>query len=530
MIIVGIYGAYDWDALAPNGETFMHDAGCTIFIDGKHICSITEERLSRHKHDGNYPHRSIDYCLSVAGITKNDVDVVYSVASHHFIGLDQIDDGTAERMIQRSFPKATIKFVGHHLAHSASTVFTSPFNEGSFLTLDGGGSALNNPCLMKVDFIENNSIGYFNKEKRIFRFYNMPEDGYNCFGNYYSGMSAAIMAAKTGKEYTNWLHLLGAIGKVMGLSAYGKLRDDKDGYAIVDHAMPYATFGNYESESPEDAARYLQHTFENAMVDFLKALRKYQLDENVCFAGGCFLNILANTAVKEAGIFDNIHIPPFVDDSGIAFGAAIWACFEYGEDILVPNDLAFLGKEYSDDEILSALNMFGLSYSKYNPETIAQKIEDNKIIGWFQGRSEAGPRALGSRSILMSPKRAENKDIINERVKHREMWRPFAGIIREEDVAEYFEEGFVTPHMLYSQTSKTDKIPAITHVDGTCRIQTVKSGRIYDLLGKLDVPVVLNTSFNDNGEPIVESPYHTIKAFLKMDMDTLVIGNYIVDK
>lgn len=133
----------------------------------------------------------------------------------------------------------------------------------------------------------------------------------------------------------------------------------------------------------------------------------------------------------------------------------------------------------------------------------------------------------------MSPTRAENKDILNKRVKHREEWRPFAGIIREEDVSEYFEEGFITPHMLYSQTSRTDKIPAITHIDKTCRIQTVnheQNSRVYELLGKLEVPVILNTSFNDNGEPIVETPYHAIKAFLNMDIDCLVIGDYIVDK
>ena len=148
-------------------------------------------------------------------------------------------------------------------------------------------------------------------------------------------------------------------------------------------------------------------------------------------------------------------------------------------------------------------------------------------------RSEHGPRALGSRSIFMSPTKAENKDLLNKRVKHREYWRPFAGIIQEDKVSEYFNEGFVTPHMLYTQTVKNNRLPAITHEDGTCRIQTMSqqdNPKVYDLLSKLDPPVVVNTSFNDNGQPIVETPYQAIKAFMSMDIDTLVIGEFIVDK
>ena len=269
------------------------------------------------------------------------------------------------------------------------------------------------------------------------------------------------------------------------------------------------------------------------MLDWLKALRKYHLDPVTCFAGGSYLNIATNTLIQQSGLFDSIHIPPFTDDSGIHFGAAIWGCFEENETIKLPDNLALLGKEYNNKEIKNYLDLFGLNYKAYDVDAVADRISSQKIVAWFQGRSEHGPRALGSRSILMSPTRAENKDILNERVKHREGWRPFAGIIREEDVADYFEEGFVTPYMLYCQTSKTDKIPAITHVDKTCRIQTVNESqnpRVYELLGKLDLPVVLNTSFNDNGEPIVETPHHAILSFLKMDIDSLVIGDFIVDK
>ena len=160
-------------------------------------------------------------------------------------------------------------------------------------------------------------------------------------------------------------------------------------------------------------------------------------------------------------------------------------------------------------------------------------IDSGKIIGWFQGKSEHGPRALGSRSIFMNPYRAENKDILNDRVKHREYWRPFAGIVQEDKVSDYFEESFPTPYMLYTQHAKTDILPAITHEDGTCRIQTVnddQNPRLCQLLRKLDIPVLLNTSFNMSGEPIIETPEDAIASFKKMDIDLLVIGNYLVSK
>ena len=539
MIIIGIYGAYDWDAnleSVSESTTFVHDAGCTLFINGNHICSINEERLTRKKYDGNYPQKSIDHCLSVGNITKNDVDIVYHVPTSHVINLHQTEDGTVTRMLRKSFPNADIKSVGHHLCHAASTVFTSPFNEGSFLTFDGGGSIINDPFRKMVDYVENNSIGFFNKEKGIFRFYNMPEGFYNNFGQIYSVASSQIYAVKTGKGVDNWSTQVGCAGKIMGLSAYGNSEKYQQLYNVTDHSIPYINFDTVwfdDVDSVEDAAYILQKNFEDALIELLKKLRRYHLTPNVCFAGGSFLNILANTKIKESGLFKSIHIPPFPDDSGIHFGAAIWGCFEENESISTPTNLALLGKQYTNSDITKILDLFDLKYQPYDTEKVSQRIKDNLIVGWFQGRSEHGPRALGSRSIFMSPSKAENKDVLNHRVKHREPWRPFAGIIPEESVNEYFEEGFSTPHMLYSQTVKSNLIPAITHADGTCRIQTLRRSwnpRLHELLTTLDPPVVVNTSFNDNGEPIVESPYHAVQSFLNMDIDCLVIGDYIVDK
>ena len=549
MIIVGIYGAFEKgdinhpsaaNVLNPetgHNDAAQHDAGCSIFIDGKHICSVNEERLSRIKYDGNFPKNAIQYCLESADISANDVDIVYYVTTYSTAVPFHYDENTILKYVRPEFPKAEVRFCGHHQAHAASTVFTSPYNEGTFLTVDGGGSGLYDPYKNNIFFAENNSIGYFNKEKRVFRLYNMPEQNVNNFGNLYSHVSSRIYATIRQKAITDWTDCISSVGKIMGLSAYGSLDEYAGEYSVIDHTVPYVAFPeggwNVVPKTPADAAAWIQKLFEDAMLAWLKELRKYHLDDTICFAGGSYLNIVTNTLIKQSGMFDNIHIPPFTDDAGIHFGAAIWGCFEEGETIEVPDNLALLGKEYSNEEIKSYLDAFGLKYSTYDVNDVVDRIQDQKIVGWFQGRSEHGPRALGSRSIFMSPAKAENKDIINKRVKHREEWRPFAGIIREEDVTDYFEEGFVTPYMLYCQTSKTDKLPAITHADKTCRIQTVtksQNSRVYELLSNLDLPVVLNTSFNDNGEPIVETPYHAISSFLKMDIDTLVIGDFIVDK
>jgi len=553
MIIVGIYGAYDWDAnnATDNSQNrivhkhdnysylieenasrgFVHDSGCTLFVDGKHIASVNEERITREKYDGNFPKNSIDYCLNHAKISNDEVDIVYSVSPHSFIALDQVQQGVADKVIKIHFPKAEIRYVGHHLSHAASSVFTSPFNEGSFLTFDGGGSSVYNPITDSIDYIENNSIGYFNKEKRIFRFFTMPENLYNNFGAFYQMGSAAVYKSKVGKV-KNWETQIGVPGKIMGLAAYGSLDNYSKLYNITENPFPFINFPDFVVDgSPEDAACCLQRNFEDGMIDFLKVLKKRHLDNNICFAGGSFLNVCTNSLIREE--FDNIHIPPFTDDSGVHFGAAIWGCYEEEEKISVPDNLALLGKEYTNDEIKKYLDMFDLSYREYDVDVVVDRIKDNKIVAWFQGRSEHGPRALGSRSIFMSPTRAENKDIMNERVKHREYWRPFAGIILEECVGDYFLENYTTPYMLYSQHSTSNELPAITHEDKTCRVQTVnrnQNPRVYDLLTKLDPPAILNTSFNDSGEPIVETPYHAVKAFAKMDIDSMVIGDFIIDK
>jgi carbamoyltransferase len=567
MNILGLYGALDWNANLNYDEitydfTWVHDSGVTLLVNGNHVCSISEERLTRIKYEGNFPSKSIDYCLSVGNIAAQDIDLICVPSMCIDVFYKQVNDTILHQKLNEIFPNAKIKLVSHHLSHAASAIFSCDFNEGSFLTLDGAGTKVYDPYKTKDVLLETNTTGYFNKSQNIFRMYPGPSC-INNFGGYYQKWSSLV--------YNKKLHIKHNMnnectenresvqGKIMGLSAYGswEKHDWKDYRISTDYDLPFIMFkegyddknifnDTYNFKSPEDMSAILQKNFESALLDYLTALKKETyLTNNICFAGGCFLNVLANSLIKESNLFDNIHIPPYTNDSGLHFGAACYGAFLNKEQITLSNNLALVGREYSNDEILEELNQHQVTYTKYDSfdklcETTASYLHQNKIIGWFQNRSEFGPRALGARSLLMNPTPEENKDIMNVRVKHREEWRPFAGIILEEDFNEYFNENYTSDYMLYSFTVKEHKIKhleAITHADKTCRAQTVNESlnpQITTLLKKYKklsgIPVLMNTSFNDNGDPIVESPKDAILSFLNMDIDYLVIGDYIVSK
>jgi len=565
MNILGLYGAINWNANLSydpetQNQTWVHDAGATLLINGNHICSISEERLTRIKYDGNFPIKSIDYCLSIGNIIPQDIDLICVPSMCIDIFYKQVNDNLLHQKLKEIFPNARIQVVSHHLSHAASAIFSCDFNEGSFLTLDGAGTKVYDPYKLKDILVETNTTGYFNKSKNIFRLYPGPSN-VNDFGGYYRRYANIVYSKKTHiKNTENNESLRDSVsGKIMGLSAYGSWEnhDWKDYRLSTDYDLPFIMFkemygdknifdDTYNFKSPEDMSAILQKNFESALLDYLTALKKETyLTNNVCLAGGCFLNVLANSLIKESNLFENIHIPPYTNDSGLHFGAACYGAFQNKEQITLTNNLALVGKEYTNIEILEELKNHSLKYTEYKSfddlcEVTASYLYQNKIIGWFQNRSEFGPRALGARSLLMNPTPVENKSIMNVRVKHREEWRPFAAIVLDEDFPEYFNEDYTSNYMLYSFTVKENKIQelgAITHVDNTCRAQTVNETlnlQITTLLKKYKkvsgIPILMNTSFNDNGEPIVESPKDAILSFLNMDIDYLVIGDYIVSK
>lgn len=568
MNILGIYGAFDWNARESYHpslkiNTWVHDSGVTLIKNGNHICSISEERLSRIKYDGNFPEKSIDYCLSIGNLEKEDIDLICIPSMGVDIFFKQLEDGIVHEKIKSIFPNAKIKIISHHLCHASSSIFSSNFNEGTFLVLDEGGTKIFDAHKFHSPLFENNSIGYFNKSKNILNIF-PGIDCFNTFGNYYSKLSSAIYGIITGAEYEvikeNPITRNATSGKIMGLSAYGSWSDHewKDYQLSSDYHMPYITFNNYFSnkkniftdiysfKSPEDMSAILQKNFESALLDYVMELKKSTyLYGNVCFSGGCFLNILSNSLIKTNNVFENVHIPPYTDDAGLHFGAACYGAFLNRETIKLSENLALVGKEYTNEEILKEINKHNVTYEKYNNflelcKVASSYIYDNKIIGWFQNKSEFGQRALGARSLLMNPTPKENKDIMNIRVKHRENWRPFAGIILDRYFHEYFKENFKSDYMVYSFTLKEEKIEqvrSIAHVDNTCRVQTVNEKLNFQITQLLEeykkisgIPILLNTSFNDNGEPIVETPKDAILSFLNMDIDYLIIGNFIVSK
>ena len=559
MNVIGLYGAIGWNVLISDNpklrqqaeESWTHGASVTLFSDGNHIASISEERLSGIKYDGNFPRKSIEYCLSASNLSKEDIDVVVvpSMANQNFY--KNYINKTVEKKVKRYFPKAKVEIVSHHMCHAYSSVFSCDHNEGSFITLDNAGSILFNTA-GQIFSSENHSFGYFNKEKGIFRYHaGIPMT--NNLGNYYWLWAHNIYCQMVQKNInlTDPKYRETFCGKVMGLSAYGNTKELKKDWRLHFEGIPQVALEslpgrdfNYGNLSAENKAKQLQYNFENAMLEWMKELKeKGYIEDNLCLAGGVFLNILANSVIRKNGIAENMHIPPFPDDTGLSFGAACYGVFKAKEKVSLPHNISLLGRTYSDEEIEEALE--GTDYKKFDnfeelcDETV-KVLADNKIVGWFQNRSEFGPRALGSRSILMNPTPKENKETINTRIKHREEWRPFAGIMLEEYQEEYFMDTYPNEYMLYSLIVKPHqrkKLGAITHKDFSCRIQTVNKElhpEVTTLLQKYneetDCPVLLNTSFNDNGQPIVETPKDAIKTFKNIDLDYLVIGSYLVVK
>lgn len=555
MNILGLYGAFEWDGNSdfhPERvlhRTTTHDAGATIFKNGIHICTILEERLTRVKYEGNFPEKSIEYCLEYSDLSAEQIDIVCVPSCPLQIWNEQYDMNIIHSMLHEIFPNAKIMIISHHLSHAAASVVSSEYEEGCISILDGTGTVVMDNSFQVISK-ECNSIGYFDKKNKLIKIF-VGSPVWNTFGNFYAENACEIYFEKTKTpEHERHLHKAQSLdGKVMGLCAYGNAERTFRYLKSPEYwgGAPYIIWDNTDklTGTVDDKAAILQRSFEKAMLDYKTLLKKTDyIYDNVCFGGGVYMNVLANTIIKDSGLFNNIHISPFPGDAGNSFGAAAYAAFMNEDNIKLPKNIALLGKEYSEQQIKNVLESSGVNYTRHEYDTIysetARLINEDNIIGWFQGRSECGARALGSRSILMSARNAENKDILNNRVKHREYWRPFAGVILEEHIEEYFDNGFISPYMMYSMTvteSKRNVIPAITHVDNSCRIQTVNEEynvhltkmirEYYKITG---IPVVLNTSFNDNGEPIVETPEHAIAAFLKMDIDYLVIGNYIVNK
>lgn len=551
------------------GFSVGHDKGAVIIEDGKVLVGITQERLSRIKHDGAHqggilPVESINYCLNYLGITYRDIDLfVYSTTEM----VDNVDEQMTN-FFKTDLTNKT-KFIPHHLAHAYSSFFSSGLEEAAVIVADASGSILSHfnklPEWYKdvsrdglspmEDWTEGISIYHFKKNdfdevyKKWIK-YPVPletEDGVSV-GTVYSQGSLQLIYEPNSHTWP--------AGKLMGLASYAN-QDivneapfyivEKDGDIFIPNKTiyPKVTWGS-DFFSRACVAGIYQREQERVSLMLAEKAKKLTNSSNVCVAGGSFLNCNSNEKILNSGLFENCYFIPPSDDSGIPLGCAWYAYQQLIDiekvDVLIP----YIGKSYSNNEIISALNQFpDLIFEKYDNfevlvEDVSYWLTQNRVIGWFQDGSEIGPRALGNRSILASPIQPWMTGHINSDIKKREWYRPFAPAVMYEHQSEIFWSDVYSPYMLVTTTVNPEwrsKIPAVTHIDNSARHQSVTSesnNKFYKLIEsfykKTNVPVLLNTSFNGPKEPIVETPLDAIKTFKEIGLDFLVLENILIKK
>jgi len=553
------------------GLSVGHDRGAVIIKDGEVLVGITQERISRVKNDGAYgggkiPTESIMYCMSAHNLTMQDIDlIVYSTT--------ETLDTTYEQLFKVfQVPEKKVMFIPHHLAHAYSSFFSSGFDEAAVIVADASGSILNslnklsewypeksNEGLQEgEDWTEGISIYYLNRNiwsevyKKWIK-YPVPINTNECtsVGTMYSEGSVQLVYEPAKGTWP--------AGKLMGLASYA----DKN---IVDEAPLFAHFTDetetdicipnntiypkvkYHSDfySKACVAGIYQREQERISLMLAQMAKKLTNSKNVCTAGGSFLNCNSNEMIIKSELFEGCFFVPPADDSGIPLGCA-WYAYQQVAHIQETKTLSpYLGRSYTDSEIEEAALRFPhLQFERFDDfdlllSVVSDRLVNNRVIGWYQGGSEVGPRALGNRSIIASPIPVWMKDHINHDIKHREWYRPFAPAVMFEHQSEVFNLEFYSPYMLVTSGVKEEwksKIPAVVHVDGSSRFQsvTLKSNeRFYKLIQSFyqrsGVPVLLNTSFNGPHEPMVETPFDAISCMNQRNLDHLVIGNYILSR
>ncbi len=555
----------------------IHNSAAALIKDGIMIACAEEERFTRIKYDRSFPYNAIDFCLKTAGISLQDVDYIgfywqpwkglakriYYLLKYFPHSLETFKGGKEWRgsaytllehllvplKLRKLGFKGKFYFIEHHLAHAASAFYLSGYENSAILSVDLVGEN----C---TTFFATGTDKTITPIKRVF----LPHS----LGIFYAALTQYLGYKANSDEY-----------RVMGLSSYGnpvyydvfdKMIEFKDGELISDiswftyhlgsencysskfidtFGAPCYTEDCVEGEKYKNIASSGQIVLEKVMIDMATWLRETTKMERLCMTGGVALNCVANGKLLRKGIFKEIWIQPAANDPGCSLGC----CYYIWHQLLnnkrtysMPH--TFWGPEFTNEIIKDILDSYSnkIRYMYYeNIESYTAKLlAEFKIIGWFQGRMEWGPRALGNRSILANPQKLEMKDIVNAKIKYREPYRPFAPSILEEYVGDYFEPAIKSPYMLFALNVKPDKrhlIPAVTHVDGTARVQTVEkeaNPRYWNLINEFKkltgIAVLLNTSFNVKGEPIVCTPKDAIECFLNTEIDYLVLGNFACQK
>jgi carbamoyltransferase len=563
---------------------YYHDSAAALIHDGVLVAAAEEERFSRVKHDNRFPGMAVDFCLRRAGIRIEDVDYVvfYEKPFIKFERLLQTAFATfprSHRVFRESMrrwitDKLWIKplirdrlrvdprkvlFCDHHMSHAAATFFCSPFEEAAVITVDGAGEWSTGTVGVgrgtRIDLQDESrfphSLGLLYSAFTAYCGFEVNEGEYKLMG----------MAPYGQPRYVD------RVKKMVQIGADGSYWLDLDHFAF--HYSPDTTlspkFSKVMGQEPRDpklgdksldpfycdVAASIQVVTEEILIKLASSVQRRTGLENLCLSGGVALNSVANAKILRDAGFRRIYIPPAPGDDGGAVGAALWAYHHLlGKPRTAALGHAYLGSEYGESEVGDFLREHGIDATHIDDDErfydrVVEDLVAGKVCGWMRGRFEFGPRALGSRSIIADPRRAEMKEIVNAKIKFREAFRPFAPSVLAERCEEFFElpdamDHFPARFMLYVVPvveSKRDVIPAITHVDGSGRLQTVRREtnpgyhRIIEKFGEATgVPVILNTSFNLKGEPIVETPLNAFNTFTRSEMDVLYLGNFIVER
>jgi carbamoyltransferase len=548
----------------------MHDSSACIVRDGEPLFAVAEERISRTKHDARFPQMAIRACLDFAKLRADQIDEVclgwqpigqlyrhdlslyatgrwpltyrnFLNSSRYFASMWHQRSGAKQFVEQFGPTRARFRFVEHHFAHALSSYSYSGFDDAAIVVMDGRGA-------WEATSIWRGSNGRVEHVLTI----NWP----NSLGFFYAQFTAFLGFTPNADEW-----------KVMGLAPYGNpgvdlrlfLDPEADPYEVCadrlngDGGKPYSGWPSAlgsprEPESSisdlhKDIAYSVQDMCEAAMMSVVRLALEKTHSKNLCLAGGVALNSKANGKIANSGIIDKIFVQPAASDDGVALGAALVPFLDGGQRLpLKPMRHAYLGPSFDDDVIGAVLKTYKIRSTRLTDPaaSAAEFLSEGKILGWYQGRMEFGPRALGSRSILADPRDPEMNVKVNNAVKFREWWRPFAPSLKKEAAPDYLESAYDSPFMILTAQVRPEKravIPAVTHVDGSARPQTVEREinplyyRVIDeFASHTGVPVIMNTSFNLRGEAIVHTPTDAVRTFFSSGMDALFLGSFLVEK
>jgi carbamoyltransferase len=553
---------------------FFHDSSACIVKDGELIVALEEERFTRRKHSTHFPSHAVDECLSYVGMKESDIDhiavsikpskhwakkLAYGLSlgskmgpfvNHELRGtlFKQRDLKKWHKRFLDSGGRAQIHFVEHHLSHIAGTYFLSPYKHAALLSLDGSGEW----STLFVGEAKDDEIDKFSETMfphSLGSFYEAATEFCGFRPNYDEGKTMGLA------PFGNPERFYDIVDRIVDVTNDAKVKIDLSffNYQNWSHRRCsdkfYQTFGKPRGRDDEfqdhhhDVAAAFQKVLEDKVIQICRYLEKRTGAEYLVLAGGVSLNSVMNGRILRETRFRDLYVMPAAGDNGTSIGAAYYVYHSVlGHKGRFHHSNPYVGNHYDKKRIRDILDECKLAYTESDDvcKEAAEILRAGNIIGWYQGRMEIGPRALGNRSILADPTIAGMKDKINAEVKHREAYRPFAPSAPVETKDDYFKIGVEAPFMLKVcdvQEDKKNVIPAITHVDGSARLQTVRKEtnpryhRLLSEFGELSgVPVLLNTSFNIMGEPIVESPLHAIRCFFSTGLDVLVIDDFIIRK